>query len=296
MKLHYLFPLLLSVMLITNKTEAQSDEPASLSEIISTEKHFVGKLTGYEPINKKIDLGSRNSEEERKIAAEYLFDYLKENDLDVKKQEYKIKHNDVAYKGINIYAVIDAQEKTDEYIVLGAHYDSAQGSPGANDNATGVALVQFIAPKLANIENRSKNIVVVFLDQELEGSIGSMAFAEKIKDRGDKAKVHSVHIIDQIGWDKDGDQAIELESPNLEVESAYRVESKMTVYKNNQNKDARQIFTEAGFNTVGVTEEVSSGDTTPYHNHRGDAYETVNFDFLASTTQTVYKVFKEFLK
>jgi Zn-dependent M28 family amino/carboxypeptidase len=31
--------------------------------------------------------------------------------------------------------------RTDEIVVLGAHYDSVQGSPGANDNASGTAAI-----------------------------------------------------------------------------------------------------------------------------------------------------------
>ncbi len=296
MKLQRLIPHFLCLMLMTQLSVAQSSEAAFLSETISNQKRYVGKLTGHDPINDKIELGSRSSESEREIASEYLFDFLKDEGLDVKKQKYKEERNGVEYKGTNIYAVIDATDKTDEYLVIGAHYDSAKGSPGANNNATGVALVQVVASKLNKIENRSRNIVIVFLDQEQEGSIGSHAFIQKIKDRGEKAKVHSVHIIDQLGWDNDKDRAIELESPNVELEELYKSKSKLEVYRTPEERSAHKVFREAGYNTVGITEEYSSGDTSPYNNHRGDSFETVDFNYLGYATSVVLKAMTDLIK
>ncbi|MCL5269808.1 MAG: M28 family peptidase, partial [bacterium] len=39
----------------------------------------------------------------------------------------------------NIVAEIRGAARPDEILLIGAHYDSAPGTPGANDNATGVA-------------------------------------------------------------------------------------------------------------------------------------------------------------
>jgi len=46
----------------------------------------------------------------------------------------------LTYRGVVLAAVI-----------LGGHYDSVAGSPGANDNASGTAVVLAIARKVAGI-------------------------------------------------------------------------------------------------------------------------------------------------
>ena len=72
----------------------------------------------------------------------------------------------------NIYGTLKATVDTDEYIVLGAHFDSVKNSPGANDNASGVVLVYFVALQLVAQKKRTKNFVFVFFDEEENNLIG----------------------------------------------------------------------------------------------------------------------------
>ena len=51
-------------------------------------------------------------------------------------------------------------------------------------------------------------------------------------------------------------------------------------------------FRKLGFKAVGITEEYRNKDTTPYIHRPGDTYETVNFDYLASTTRLLVEVMK----
>lgn len=50
---------------------------------------------------------------------------------------------------VNVIAEVAGGAKRDEIVVVGGHYDSVRGSPGANDNATGVAATLAIARRLA---------------------------------------------------------------------------------------------------------------------------------------------------
>jgi Zn-dependent M28 family amino/carboxypeptidase len=45
-------------------------------------------------------------------------------------------------------------------VVVGAHHDSARGSPGANDNATGVAILLQLARAFAGRERGPKTLRV----------------------------------------------------------------------------------------------------------------------------------------
>lgn len=115
---------------------------------------------------------------------------------------------------------------------MGAHYDTVKHSPGANDNASGVALVFGTMMKLLAVANRTRNVLFVLFDEEEIGLIGSREFATWLldvsnsnhSDRGESVAtaVHSVHTVDQMGWDSDGDRAFELELPFKGCADLYR--------------------------------------------------------------------------
>ncbi len=65
-------------------------------------------------------------------------------------------------------------------ILLGAHYDSVAKSPGANDNASGTAVVLELARRLANTPQSHQAWFVAF-DGEEDGLRGSKAFVNTAK-------------------------------------------------------------------------------------------------------------------
>jgi aminopeptidase YwaD len=66
-------------------------------------------------------------------------------------------------------------------LILGAHFDSVPGSPGANDNASGTAAILEMARRLP-IELRQQMYFVSF-DAEEDGLIGSNAFVQALATR-----------------------------------------------------------------------------------------------------------------
>ncbi|BAY08827.1 M28 family peptidase [Calothrix sp. NIES-2098] len=69
---------------------------------------------------------------------------------------------------------------TQPKLILGGHYDSVQGSPGANDNASGTAVVLGIARNLANTDLARQAWFIAF-DGEEDGLHGSRAFVDNAK-------------------------------------------------------------------------------------------------------------------
>lgn len=63
-------------------------------------------------------------------------------------------------------------------VLLGGHYDSVAGSPGANDNASGTAVVLELARRLGNTPLARQAWFVAF-DGEEDGLHGSKAFVKK---------------------------------------------------------------------------------------------------------------------
>ncbi|MCP4724938.1 MAG: M28 family peptidase, partial [bacterium] len=97
-------------------------------------------LTGNTPI-KGTRLSDRYSLENKKVSRDYLYDELEALGLKPERHEYKID-------GENIYAVLRSTVPSEEYIIIGAHYDSVRDCPGANDNGSGVVFVYGTAKKL----------------------------------------------------------------------------------------------------------------------------------------------------
>ena len=66
----------------------------------------------------------------------------------------------------NIEAVLLGTHKPQESVVVGAHYDTARGSPGADDNASGVAALLALAHLLPYVPLQRTVRLVAFVDEE----------------------------------------------------------------------------------------------------------------------------------
>lgn len=291
----YTFKILLLFIFCAQISMAQALTDQEEAAIINVQKDIVGKLTGHEPIKGKKKLSSRATPSERRITADYLSDYLKGIGLKPQKNGYNVQDKKGnSYNGTNIYTEIPATNGSDEYVVLTAHYDTAKGSPGAVHNATGVALALYVAREITKLEERKVNFIVVFFDQQETNMIGCRMFVKKLKE--DKYNVTSMHRADYVGWDNDEDRAIELLSSNISLESAYRLESGVPVFKRRVSTPESKIFSKLGYETITITAELMNGDNSPYVRQAEDKYTTVNFKYLASTSYIVYKVMKSFAK
>jgi Zn-dependent M28 family amino/carboxypeptidase len=77
-------------------------------------------------------------------------------------------------------------------ILVGAHYDSVPGTPGADDNASAVAVMLAVARAVGN----RHDIVYVAFNSEEFGLAGSREFAESL---GQK-KLEAVYILEMVGY------------------------------------------------------------------------------------------------
>ncbi len=94
----------------------------------------------------------------------------------------------------NVVAARRGSSRADEIIVVGAHYDSVAGSPGANDNASGVAVVLEAARVLAATPVARTVHYVLFGVEEFY-LFGSMAYTKE-RSRGVVAMIN----LDMVGW------------------------------------------------------------------------------------------------
>ncbi|TVQ08662.1 MAG: M28 family peptidase [Leptolyngbya sp. DLM2.Bin27] len=78
---------------------------------------------------------------------------------------------------------LPGQDPSRPPILVGAHYDSVPGSPGADDNATGVAVLLELARAFAAQPGKSPLRLVAFDLEEL-GFVGSRHYAQALHQRG----------------------------------------------------------------------------------------------------------------
>lgn len=83
---------------------------------------------------------------------------------------------------LNLSARLD-QHQARPPILIGAHYDAVPGTPGADDNATGVAVLLETA-RLLTLEPAQHPIRLVAFDLEEYGLLGSARYATALKQQG----------------------------------------------------------------------------------------------------------------
>jgi Zn-dependent M28 family amino/carboxypeptidase len=111
----------------------------------------------------------------------------------------------------NIEAVLPGRERADEIIVAGAHYDSVEGTPGANDNASGVAALLELARLLAGTELSRTVRFVAFANEEAPffygDEMGSNLYAARA--RAQDERIEAMLSLETIGYytDRPGSQS-----------------------------------------------------------------------------------------
>lgn len=92
-----------------------------------------------------------------------------------------------------------------EIILIGAHYDSVFGSPGANDNGSGVAAMLALARRFAGKKTEHTLRFVAFVNEEppyfLSGEMGSLVYARRCEERGEK--ISAMISLETIGYFSD---------------------------------------------------------------------------------------------
>ncbi|MBO9539633.1 M28 family peptidase [bacterium] len=237
-------------------------------------------LTGKTPMPGGTLIPERGTVDGRARTRQYLVSALEQLGYTVERHAYRTN-------GENLFVRLMAPTPTNEYILLGAHLDSVRNA-GANDNGTGTCAVLEAAALLKQLEGRKVNILFAWFDEEELGLIGSVAMAKDFKRQG--MAITSAHTIDMMGWDKDGDRAVEIERPDGGLWDYYRMVNEthglnLPLTRTNSGSTDHVAFREAGFESVGLCEEWVGGDTTPHYHKRTDTYETIDFDYLASTTR-----------
>ncbi len=105
----------------------------------------------------------------------------------------------------NLVLTIPGRERPDEIVLAGAHYDTVNGSPGADDNASGVAGVLELGRLLRDAAPARTIRLVAFVNEEppffFLHEMGSMVYAQAARRRGDD--IRAMLSLEMIGYYSD---------------------------------------------------------------------------------------------
>ncbi len=104
-----------------------------------------------------------------------------------------------SYRGRNFRNIIGSLSPRSgvPLVILGAHFDSVEGTPGADDNASGVAVLLEAARLLSHARLRSQVLFCAFNLEELN-MVGSAHLAKKLKAAG--TQVRAMVSLEMVGY------------------------------------------------------------------------------------------------
>jgi Peptidase family M28 len=173
-----------------SKAAPLSTDEAALREELRTD---VQKLAG--------EIGERNMWHyvQLNAAADFVEDSFARAGLHPRRDSYELRGQACH----NIEAEIRGAHSG--IILIGAHYDSVFGSPGANDNGSGVAATLALARRFAGKTTKHTLRFLAFVNEEppyfLSGEMGSLIYARRCKENGDR--IDAMISLETIGYFSD---------------------------------------------------------------------------------------------
>lgn len=146
------------------------------------------------------DIGERNVYRPQALhaAERYIRETWAGMGYAVSAQEYEVE----GVRSANLEVTMPGTRRADEILLVGSHYDSVYGSPGANDNASGVAALLELA-RLCRASAPTQTLrFVAFVNEEppffLGRQQGSMHYARAARRRGDDIRL--MLALETIGY------------------------------------------------------------------------------------------------
>ncbi|MBH0182260.1 MAG: M20/M25/M40 family metallo-hydrolase [Nitrospira sp.] len=194
-------------------------------------------------------------------------------------------------------------------LIIAAHYDTVPGSPGADDNASALAVLLDVAQRITQT-SFSRPIHFIAFCLEEEDLLGSRAYVAHLT--ATRKPVHGTIILECVGYarDEEGSQKIPPGIPvavptvgnflavignqsssslTMAVEQAMRSHLPIVPGNGELLPDTRRSdhtpFWEAGFPAVMLTD--TANFRNPHYHRPTDTIETLNLDFMSAVAEGV---------
>lgn len=146
------------------------------------------------------EIGERNVFKPQALhrAEDYINTTWRQQGYSVTPYPYRVN----GVKCTNLEITRQGQHRTDELLLIGAHYDSVLGSPGANDNGSGVAVLLELSRLVTTLTPDISIRFVTFVNEEppffMGKHMGSQVYATMARARGDNIRL--MVALETIGY------------------------------------------------------------------------------------------------
>jgi Zn-dependent M28 family amino/carboxypeptidase len=219
----------------------------------------------------------------------------------------------------NVMAEILGSPMGGEAVIVGAHYDTVPGSPGANDNGSGVAVMLEVARACAGQNFRRTVQFVAFYNEESVSPWGAQLYARDRRARG--YEVTGVICLETLGYYTDAPDTQKYPAPfswfypstgnflgfvgNLdsrplvrECVASFRSHAKFpsrgaalpAMFEDAARSDHSAFWAE-GYPGLMVTD--TANFRYPYYHTPGDTPDKIDYDRLARVTEGLIHVVED---
>ncbi len=269
------------------------------------------------------DIGERNvlnCPEQLARAADYLESEFRAEGYEVNRQGYTVSN----VRCRNLEVEIPGTTRREEIIVVGAHYDTVIGSPGANDNTSGVAAVLALARRFSERKPERTLRFLAFVNEEPPyfhtEDMGSRVYARRCRERGEN--IVAMLSLETIGYYSDAPGSQKYPRPferlfpsegnfigffgNLRsrglVRRVIRIFRKHEPFPSEGATPPESLvpgvglsdqwsFWQEGYPALMVTDTAMY--RYPNYHERGDTFDKINFDRMARVVRGLEKVVAE---
>jgi Zn-dependent M28 family amino/carboxypeptidase len=171
------------------------------------------------------------------MCADYVMAHFKQAGADTTAQEFRVGNN--SYRNVIGFFGPDSTDR----IVVGAHYDAYNGTPGADDNSSGVAGLIELAYLLGKADLDSKVELVAYTLEEppffRTADMGSAHHARSLKDQ--QVEVRAMIALEMIGFFSDEKNSQSFPIPMLKLFYPSRGNFIAVVGRLGQRRIVRQV-------------------------------------------------------
>jgi Zn-dependent M28 family amino/carboxypeptidase len=207
----------------------------------------------------------------------------------------KIDSKIITHKALNVLGTIPGE--TDTFIVFTAHYDHLGGMgrkvyfPGANDNASGTAMVLDLARTLSKSVKHKYSYGFMFFSGEEAGLLGSEYYA--LNPVFPLKKIKIVINLDMVGTGADGISVFNGSSHPLEFAALDSINKTLNLGLNLKQRGPSQGSDHFAFHKRGIKALflLTDDKNAPYHTIT-DTYNQLSF----GAYERLFKLIQEYIK
>jgi len=272
----------------TAKQSIDTDIVAMIQQV--NESLIAGYLEGLVSFGPRVT-GSKNCSD----AADYILDEFKKLGLDAYIDPWTYPR----YSCQNVVATHYGTDiSSDAIIIICAHYDSYENSPGANDDGSGIAAMLSIA-NICSTYSFNYTIRFIAFSGEEAGTYGSHAYAKNAYEKRENIRV--VFNLETFGNTSEGGKDLFILKTertewisqfSQEISEKYYPFCNLTILPIGNRPCDHQAFLEYGYDAVQYV-QLNRGDY-PMHTPE-DSLDKINYSYLVNVTKLILAIVVEFV-